>query len=46
MKKLSELTRKQFELLKITGFLFEFYPDAPDDYDDIPIETPSFGWWD
>jgi len=34
-KPLKKLKRKEFELLKSMGFLWEFYTDAPDTYEKI-----------
>lgn len=34
-KNLSELTEEEFKRLKGTGFLWEFYPEAPEFYKDI-----------
>ena len=34
-KKLSKLTKEEFEKLKSTGMLWEIYPDAPDTFERI-----------
>lgn len=34
-KPLSELTKSDYETLKLTGLLWEIYPDAPDTYEGI-----------
>ena len=38
-KPLKKLKRKEFELLKSMGFLWEFYPDAPDAYEKIHCDN-------
>ena len=35
MKKLSELSETDFERLKASGMLWEFYPEAPEFYKEI-----------
>ncbi|MBC8410414.1 MAG: hypothetical protein H8E12_17085 [Rhodobacteraceae bacterium] len=35
-KELKELSLSEFNKLKEIGWLYEFYPDAPDKYDEIP----------
>ena len=46
MKIIESLTKKQFDDLKAIDMLYEFYPDAPEKYDDINtlniIENPDF----
>lgn len=34
-KSLESLSEKDFNILKKSGFLWEFYPDAPSNYKDI-----------
>lgn len=34
-KRLNDLTEYEFNLLKLVGFLLEFYPDAPETYDEL-----------
>ena len=34
-KDLKKLTKKEFELLKSSGMLWEIYPEAPDVYEKI-----------
>ena len=35
MKQLKDLTEKEFNNLKNIGMLYEFYPDAPETYEEI-----------
>jgi hypothetical protein len=39
MKKLSDLTKNQFDGLKECGMLWELYPNAPEMYEDIKKEN-------
>lgn len=41
-KALHELNRAEFESLKSSGLLWEFYPDAPDVWEDIPMTIARF----
>ena len=34
-KQLKDLTKHEFNLLKLMGFLWEFYPNAPETYDEL-----------
>jgi len=34
-KKLNELTKEEFEKLKLSGMLWELFPEAPEFYEDI-----------
>lgn len=40
MKKLHELTEKEFNILKEGGMLVDFYPDAPTEYKNISGKRP------
>jgi len=48
MKKLHELTEKEFNILKKEGVLNSIYPDAPKNFEDVsgrkpkPLENPDF----
>ena len=37
-RKLEDLTLYEFEMLKSMGFLWEFYPDAPNTFNEIKKE--------
>jgi hypothetical protein len=39
MKRLTDLTEEEFNKLKEMGFLWEFYPDAPELFKDIKYEN-------
>ena len=42
-KQLQNLTRHEFDLLKLTGFLWEFYPNAPESYDELTRQGKETG---
>ncbi len=38
---LKKLSRQQFNTLKENNLLFEIYPNAPEDYEDLSIDKPK-----
>jgi hypothetical protein len=42
MKKLEDLTLEEFELLKQSGMLWEFFPEAPLFFDEINDELDDY----
>jgi hypothetical protein len=40
MKKLEELNQEEFESLKKSGMLWEIFPEAPNEFDELPQANP------